>query len=232
MATILPYDPKVEVLWATPNPAEAVTHACSVTQRGIFALGVGLTCDKAKLVQFLYNAGHGNPLEHAVISFDITQISRACADQLRTHRMASHTMSSTHYQDHGGYTHRVDSWEFITDKHLVSGAIEHAMAAYHKLTAHRDVPVSVARQILPLSTEARMILTINARSLMHMLPLRMCYRNTVETILLAERLCKAAHSWFPELFACAMKPCDYEGCKEGKMKCNYAAVEKRLKQYA
>ena len=229
MATILPYDPKVEILWATPNPANVVTHACSVTQRGIFALGVGLTCDKAKLVQFLYNAGHGNPLEHAVISFDITQISRACADQLRTHRMASHTMSSTHYQDHGGYAHRV-SHEMLADASFRQ-VIETAMHGYD-LAIETDLLKEDARQLLPLSTEARMILTINARSLMHMLPLRMCYRNTTETVLLAERLCKAAHSWFPELFACAMKPCDYEGCKEGKMKCNYAAVEKRLKQYA
>lgn len=229
MATILPYDPKVEILWATPNPVDAVTHACSVTQRGIFALGVGLTCDKAKLVQFLYNAGHGNPLEHAVISFDITQISRACADQLRAHRMASHTMSSTHYQNHSEYAHRV-SHEVLADADIPL-AVETAMRGYN-LAIGTGLPKEDARQLLPLSTEARMILTINARSLMHFLPLRMCYRNTIETILLAERLRKAAYTWFPELVHMAVKPCDYEGCKEGKMKCDFAAVEKRLEQYA
>ena len=234
MATILPYDPKVEILWATLDPAKAVTRACSVTQKGVFAQGVfaqgvELTCDQAKLIQFLYHAGHGNPLEHAVISFDITQISRACADQLRTHRMASHTMSSTHYQDHTGYKHRV-SREILADADLPL-AIETAMHGYD-LAIRTNLPKEDARQLLPLSTEARMILTINARSLMHFLPLRMCYRNTIETILLAERLRKAAYTWFPELVHMAVKPCDYEGCKEGKMKCDFAAVEKRLEQYA
>ena len=231
MTTILPYDPKVEVLWATPNPVDAVTRACSVTQRGVFFNDkeTSLPSGQAKLIQFLYRAGHGNPLEHAVISFDITQISRACADQLRTHRMASHTMSSTHYQDHTDYKHRV-SREILADTSLPL-AIETAMHGYD-LAIRTGLPKEDARQLLPLSTEARMILTINARSLMHFLPLRMCYRNTVETVLLAERISAAAWDWFPELLACAMKPCDYEGCKEGKMKCDYLAAKKRVEQYA
>ena len=231
MTTILPYDPKVEVLWATPNPVDAVTRACSVTQRGVFFNDkeTSLPSGQAKLIQFLYRAGHGNPLEHAVISFDITQISRACADQLRTHRMASHTMSSTHYQDHTDYKHRV-SREVLADISLPM-AIETAMHGYD-LAIGASLPKEDARQLLPLSTEARVILTVNARSLMHFLPLRMCYRNTIETVLLAERISAAAWGWFPELLACAMKPCDFEGCKEGKMKCDYLAAKKRVEQYA
>lgn len=228
MTTILPYNPKVEILWATPNPAEVVTRACSVTQKGIFAEEAE---PNAALMRFLLQADHGSPLEHAVISFDITQISRACADQIRTHRMASHTMSSTHYQDHSDYPHRVDDCEFVTDKHLILGAIEYAMAAYHRLTAHRDVPASVARQILPLSIEVRYILTINARSLAKFLTLRTCYRNTIETILTARVMHVAAITWFPEIFNHLGKPCDFTGCKEGKMKCDKPAVREKLAQY-
>ena len=231
MPIIMPYDPKVEVLWATPDPLDVVASACSVTHKGAFALGADQYTDKERLIHFLHRAGHHSPFEHAVISLDITQISRACADQLRTHRMASHTMSSTHYQDHSGYVHRV-SYDVLADP-MLQVTIDTSMAGY-ALAIKTGLLKEDARQLLPLSTETRVILTINARSLAHMLPLRMCYRNTIETVLLAERIREVVYSWFPVLFACAMRPCDYDsiGCREGKMACNMAAAKKRAEQYA
>lgn len=232
MVNILPYDPKVEVLWATPSPAEVVTRACSVTQRGVFA---GEAEPNAALIKFLLRADHGSPLEHAVISFDISQISRACADQVRTHRIASHTMSSTHYQDHSGYRHRVDLQDFRQNyMHISAGISAGITGAMYGYVSARDagVPLEAARQCLPLSTEVRQILTINARSLVNFITLRLCYRNTMETILLAERVHKAAIRWFPELFTYAGKACDFGGCKEGKMACDKAAREERLNWYA
>ena len=227
MVKILPYDPKVEIIWSTPNPVEVVTRACSNTQKGIFAQEVS---PNAALMKFLYSAEHGNPLEHAVISFDITQISRACADQLRTHRITSPTMSSTHYQDHSDYPHRVSL--LMVDEPYTVNAINCAMEMYHKCIAHRDLPKEDARQLLPLSIEVRYMLTINARSLAHLIALRSCYRNTIETILCADRIWQVAHQWFPELFDHVGKPCDFEGCHEGKMRCNKQAVKERLDQYA
>ena len=224
MVNILPYDPKVEVLWATPSPAEQVIRACSVTQKGVFA---GEAEPNAALIKFLLRAGHGSPLEHAVISFDISQISRACADQVRTHRVASHTMSSTHYQDHSGYAHRV-SHEMINvpTRDAITTLIHEYMWNLTNGILKED-----ARQALPFSIEVRQILTINARSLVNFLTLRMCYRNTTETILLAEHIHKAAVAWFPELFTYVGKACDFGGCKEGKMACDKATREKGLDQY-
>lgn len=228
MVNILNYDPQVEVLWATPDPAEQVIRACSVTQKGAFT---GEVEPNAALIKFLLRADHGSPLEHAVISFDISQISRACADQVRTHRMASHTMSSTHYQDHSGYTHRADLQDYRQNYMHIAAGIHGAMHGYVS-ARNAGVPVDVARQCLPLSIEVRQILTINARSLVNFLTLRSCYRNTMETILLAERVHKAAVNWFPELFTHVGKACDFGGCKEGKMACNKQAVTDRLEWYA
>lgn len=225
MVKILPYDPRVEIIWSTPNPVEVITRACSNTQKGIFAQDVS---PNAALVKFLYTAEHGNPLEHAVISFDITQISRACADQLRTHRITSPTMSSTHYQDHSNYPHRVPI-EMVDDG-LTAGVLASVMTNYKRLIDSGEQK-EYARQTLPLSTEVRYILTINAQSLAHMLYTRMCYRNTVETILCAERMHRAAMTWFPELFEHVGRSCDEGHCKEGKMRCDMARVHERLMQY-
>ena len=225
MVKILPYDPKVEIIWSTPNPVEVVTRACSNTQKGIFAQEVS---PNAALIQFLYSAEHGNPLEHAVISFDITQISRACADQLRTHRITSPTMSSTHYQDHSKYPHRVPI-EMLDDG-LTRGALAGVMINYERLIASGEQK-EYARQVLPLSIEVRYILTINAQSLAHMLYTRMCYRNTIETVLCAERMHRAAMTWLPELFEHVGRSCDEGHCKEGRMRCDMAQVHERLLQY-
>lgn len=226
MVKILPYNPKVKVLWSTPKPALIVTKACSVTQKGIFA---NVDSPSSVLIKFLLDADHGNPLEHAVICFDISQISRACADQLRTHRMCSPTMSSTHYQDHSDHPHRMPI-EMCSDGLIgwVDEGLEFMIKAYNmtKHAAHAE-----ARQILPLSIEVRYMLTINARSLAKMLPMRMCYRNTIETILCAERVRRQAVEWFPELFGWIEKPCVFGKCKEGKMACDHKAVEQRLMSY-
>lgn len=230
---ILPYDPKVDVIWSTPKPAGVVGLACSTTQKGIYACGVNTS---PELIQFLYSAEHGNPLEHAVICLDITQISRACADQLRTHRTCSPTMSSTHYQHHGDHPHRVPyelSYQSTNNFAGVVAAesIELAMQRYNDIL-ERGYHKEDARQILPLSIEVRYMLTINARSLAHLIRLRSCYRNTIETILCTERILNVARQWFYDLFEHVGKPCDLkEGCHEGKMKCKYSEVYERLLQY-
>lgn len=229
---ILPYDPKVDIIWSTPNPMDVVTQACSTTQKGIFSKGGTPT---PALIQFLYGADHGNPLEHAIICVDISQISRACADQLRTHRTCSPTMSSTHYQVHTDYPHRVPihmaRHGIVTASEIQTHeALSNLMLVYTSMLA-RGTLKEDARQILPLSIEVRYMLTINARSLAHLIKLRSCYRNTIETILCANRLWQIARTWFPELFDHVGKACDFEGCREGKMRCDKAAVAARLSQY-
>lgn len=223
---ILPYDPKVDVIWATPNPMDVVTQACSTTQKGIFSKGGTPT---PALIQFLHKADHGNPLEHAVICLDITQVSRACADQLRTHRTCSPTMSSTHYQVHTEYPHRVA--HTMTNMPGVEHTLRECMSRYHSLIDNGWYKED-ARQLLPLSIEVKYMLTINARSLAHLIRLRACFRNTIETILCADRMWQVAREWFPELFDHVGKPCDFEGCREGKMRCDKAEVLARLCNYA
>ena len=226
------YSPKVTTLWSTPDPAIQVARACSNTQKGLFA---GDPHASSKLIEFVHKADHGSTLEHAVISFDITNISRSCADQLRTHRMASWTMSSTHYQDHSAYPHFVgaDLYEDEVLRHQAISAIHSSINTYVNMTkGPKAVPVEEARQMLPLSSGARMILTINARSLTNLLKTRMCYRNTTETVLVADLLWLRAVGWFPELFKYVGKPCDFDGCKEGKMQCDKSSRLKDIRRYA
>jgi flavin-dependent thymidylate synthase len=224
MVKLLPYDPRVDVIWSTPNPTAVVTEAANSTQKGIFT---GEVKPSEALIKFLYEAQHGSPLEHAVICFRISQISRACADQLRTHRISSPTMSSTHYQDHRDVPHRV-ALELIGE---AEETVSHTMETYTALI-DKGMDKAHVRQILPLSIEVRYMLTINARSLAHLITLRKCYRNTIETILVARKLHFAALTWFPALFKHVNRPCECEmQCHEGKMRCNYHKMHNEVAKY-
>lgn len=227
--TILPYDPKVKIEWATPNPDRVVALACSTTQKGVF---VSDPNPSQSLIRFLYEAKHGNPLEHAVICFSITDISRACADQLRTHRMTSPTMSSTHYQDHRYNQHRLPL-ELINSPHFITveKGIKHSMNNYARMVDD-GVLIENARQVLPLSFEVRYMMTINAWSLVHLLRTRLCYRNTIETVLCAIQLHAAAQEWFPNLFDHVSRDCEVDHCREGKMQCDKGFELSRIMKYA
>lgn len=212
---ILPYDPKVEVLWSTPNPTHAVCTATSNTMKGILA---GEINPSSAVVKFLYQANHGSPLEHAVICFEVTQISRACMDQLRTHRMGSFTASSQHYQDHREYKAYMSSRLSQCNN---GPTILHTVVDEYAKAIDNGMPKEEARQFLPMAMEARVIWTVNARSLANFLNLRLCRRNTEEMILLAKTVRHKADMWFPALFGHVSMDCaqEHTKCRQGKMAC-------------
>ena len=217
MVKLLPYDPKVEVLWSTPEPAWLIATAAENTMKGIFAKEEVKRWD---IASFLYKANHGSPLEHAVICFDISQISRACLDQLARHRLGSFTSSSQHYQDHSDYPLRVSLPMSHNDG--VRGQCEDAMQAYSEMLGQGH-PKEEARMLLPMATEVRVIWTVNARSLANFVNLRACRRNVMEMVLLATRVKQHANKWFPELFDHVGPDCcqPWILCRQGKMRCDF-----------
>lgn len=228
MAILKAYNPKVEVLWSTPNPCHIVCTAARNSMKGIRATGE-ITYSE-QLPKYLFEANHGTPLEHAVISFEITQISRAAFDQLRTHRIGTFTSSSQHYQNHSDY-------ECYVAKEMLETA-EHALDTAFKEYNGRiqdGMPTYEARQLLPMAVEVRTIWTVNARSLINFINQRVCRRNVAEMILLAHRVHLRAIEWFPELFNHVNCDCMQQAsqwkCKQGRMKCNMNEVNETLKKY-
>ncbi len=223
------YQPKVEVLWATPNPQEHVTAACTTTQKGVFAGAQTsmLSQNISPLIAYIIKASHTSPLEHAVISFRLTNMSRATLDQLVRHRIGSFTASSTHYQNHANYEHFIDLRSF-PNKEFLEG-IARSVLIYSQMSEY-DPPQ--ARQILPLSVGVACIWTVNARSLLNFLNLRMCMRNTVEMVLLARQVRAKLESWFTELWHYGTTDCIHGKCKQGKMRCDFSAALDIVQEHA
>ena len=132
--------------------------------------------------------------------------------------MASYTVSSQHYQEYSDYPNIVD--EKMVHHPAVRKTLDKLNETYQQLIAD-GVPKEEARQILPNSKAVNILWTINARSLINFLNLRMCHRNTKEIKHFATTLCKLLEDkWWPELFSLIGPDCHMKGeCSQGIMGC-------------
>ena len=125
-----------------------------------------------KLVKALINAEHETPLEFGWAMFHVSGISRACADQLRTHRLLSFTMMSQRYVD-------ISEQEFIHPfKALeIAGesvkAMEKSQKDFYKLLVKNGVPKEEARMYIGMGMSTEVYFACNFRELRHILKLRL-----------------------------------------------------------
>ena len=76
-----------------------------------------------------------------------------------------------------------------------------------------------ARFVLPNAAETKMIVTMNARELMHFFRLRCCNRAQWEIREVAWRMLKLVTNVAPTMFETAGPSCVNGACSEGKMSC-------------
>lgn len=233
MVTAHVYNPIVTTIACTPEPAQLIVQTATNTMKGIFAKESELS--ESGLCARLLNMGHTSVFEHANITFLVENLSRAGFDQLRTHRIGSFTASSTHYQDHSDYPVFLPYSGYIDSqfRELAIGAVEE----YSNMVKVEGFKPEDARQLLPLCVGTRSYWTVNARSLINFLTIRLCMRNTDEMVLLAGIVAFECRKWFPELFKHVTPPCknfanNGKGCNQGKMQCNWHARVAELTRYA
>ena len=88
-----------------------------------------------------------------------------------------------------------------------------------------------ARFVLPNACETKMIVTMNARSLMNFFHHRCCSRAQWEIRALADEMLRLVKEVAPTLFALAGPSCVAGPCPEGKMTCGKAAdMRKKYRQ--
>ena len=118
--------------------------------------------------------GHTSVAEHVSATFRIEGISRSCLAQLTRHRMASFSVMSQRYCTIEG-----DYWcvmpQSFTDKGeevMFEAAMDRAKRDYlHAI--EKGIKPEDARFLLPEATKTNLVMTINARSLMNFLSIRL-----------------------------------------------------------
>lgn len=219
----------------TPEPDRTVAMSAHLCYSPIGAQELEETMtDKqvAGLIKRLREMGHTSTFEHVSFTFAIEGVSRVLTHQLVRHRLASYSQQSQRYvKEHDFETILPPSLAAKPKyKKQFDDLCQRIQDLYNEWT-EAGIPAEDARYILPNATETKIVVTMNARSLLHFFELRCCNRAQWEIRALANLMLAEARQAAPLLFAVAGPTCVTQRvCHEGKMSCG--RLEKLLAEDA
>jgi len=189
---------KIELVQYTPNAEINIERAMRVCHGG--------DCDpngtvNKTFVQNIIKLGHESPLEHSLVTFKITGVSRALTHQLVRHRIASYTQKSQRYckEDPFEYVIPPEIEKDPETKEIFEKHIEKCLDSYRQLIAH-NIKREDARYVLPNACCSDIYVTMNFRELRSFFKLR-CERHAQwEIRSLAKKMLSMVYDRFPVVF--------------------------------
>jgi thymidylate synthase (FAD) len=227
---------KVILLRHTPDPEGTVAMAAKLcySNSEIEELRDRIAeKDQRKFVERLMEMGHLSPIEHASFTFAVQGISRACSHQLVRHRLASYSQQSQRYVSEGAGFDYVIPPSIKKDRELArffEKFMSQAQEAYNHIAEklnnkglRGEAANQDARFVLPNAAETKIIITMNARELLHFFGQRCCNRAQWEIRAMAIAMLKLIKGTAPTLFhkagpGCLKGKCPEEAFSCGKMK--------------
>jgi thymidylate synthase (FAD) len=216
---------KVLLVTHTPDPDKLCAQAALVSKwpKG-WSEFKDFWNDKTDL-QHLKDAlekGHVSVIEHASFTFSLEGISRSCSHQLVRHRLASYTQQSQRYIE------LEENDIFVTPESIQKNAEAQKLfeengqkqfSLYQNLI-DLGIPKEDARFVMPNATKTNIMVTMNARELLHFFALRCCERTQWELRTVAWQMLKLVKKVSPLLFGKAGPSCVQLGyCPEGDLSC-------------
>ena len=176
--------------------------------------------DVSAFITKLLESGHESPFEHISFTFGIEGISRACSHQLVRHRMASFSQRSQRYcfEDGFNYIETENIKENENEDKFFRDFMRHSKEVYSKLI-DKGVKPEDARMVLPNACETKIIVTMNARELLHFFKLRCCKRAQKEIREVAFMMKNICRGVAPNIFQYAGPNCLKGYCTEGENSC-------------
>ncbi len=168
-----------------------------------------------------YESGHHSVLEFVNFTFHIEGVSRALLAQLTRHRHAGYAVRSQRYCKESDFSVVIPpSIEANTQlKSQYLEAIRKVNSLYTELIAN-GIPAEDARYLLPNACETRLEMTINLRSLVHLMNERLCSRTQWEFQKLANKMKELVVERCPDLDVMLVSKCEvnklYPFCIEHK----------------
>lgn len=224
----------VELIAWTPQPEQTVAAAARLCYSPASASEIVQALSPQRTTAFvrrLVEMGHQSPLEHVSFTFAIDGVSRALSHQLVRHRIASYSQKSQRYVEEKDFEWIIPPSieEDPAARELFAAQIESIRQCYAQLCA--AVPREDARYILPNACETKLVVTMNARTLLHFFRVRCCRRAQWEIRRLARAMLAEVRRVAPELFRVAGPPCETEQiCPEGEMSCGRLQREQEQEQ--
>lgn len=231
---------KVELIAYT----EGAEHVCNLAAKTCVSEGmpelfeldaegyVHLVDEECKSLRHALESGHESVAEHAVFTFAIEGISRACSHQLVRHRMASYSQQSQRYVKMDGFEYVIPEsiknsetiWrnEYVCDEISTLEWYEKLMSELseqYDLLVKAGIPEEDARYILPNACCTNIVVSMNGRELRHFFKLRCCERAQWEIRELANLMLEKVKEVAPILFDKAGASCVATGRCPEKRSC-------------
>jgi thymidylate synthase (FAD) len=223
---------KVILLEHTPNPEAVVAMAAKLcySPSDIESLKEKTAAkDQKQFVEKLMEIGHMSPIEHASFTFAVEGISRACSHQLVRHRLASYSQQSQRYvSEEAGFDFIIppsikkdgELARYFRDfMNKAQEAYSHIVSRLNEKGLKGEEANQDARFILPNACETKIIITMNARELLHFFKQRCCNRAQWEIRSMAINMLRLVSRTAPAIFRNAGPGCLKGKCPEGDYTC-------------
>lgn len=238
---------KVKLVSYTQEPEKLVAAAAKLcySQLGADEIMDDLSEDNiSKFLNMLMDLGHQSPIEHCSFSFAVEGVSRTLTHQLVRHRIASYSQRSQRYVTEGQFQYIVppainnndkarklyietmendqkayDEIANILKSQYIEDYIKEGMSEKKANSAAEKRAIEDARYVLPNACETKIMITMNARTLIHFFNVRCCTRAQWEIREMAELMLQEVKTAAPSIFKTAGPSCVCGPCPEGKMTC-------------
>ena len=241
----------VRLIAHTPEPEKVVAAAAKLcySDAHITDLLDGLDEEKtARFLTMLSDLGHASPIEHVSFTFGIEGVSRSLLAQITRHRIASFSVQSQRYVREKQFSfvtppeiekdpetlaiynqamqNAIESYDALADRLKERHMAQLMAEGMEEKAARRQaekMAIEDARFVLPNAADTNMIMTMNARELLHFFRHRCCNRAQWEIRAVAKEMLRQVSEVAPTLFVNAGPSCVSGPCPEGKMSCGKMA---------
>ena len=220
--------PKAELINYSPEPEKNVAIAARLcySPKGVSELLAEMDARAInKLVRKVIELGHTSPLEHTYFYFHI-QCSRVTSHQLVRQRIGvSYSQRSQRYvaEDNFDYIVPPEVKKNEQTYRIYNNKMKQLQKSYRDLLEN-DLAPEDARFVLP-AIKTNLMVSYNARSLLHFLKIRCCLRAQWEIREIANQMLAAVRKVAPVIFEKAGPGCETEGyCPEGELSCRKKGV--------
>jgi thymidylate synthase (FAD) len=170
-----PIEPKVELIWITPNAAYNIEQACRTCYKSEDAYDPAKTAGFLDKIVNQYH--HESVVEHGVASFRIV-CDRGITHEIVRHRIASYSQESTRYVNYSKDKHGGGDIKFLHPLDLTPEQLEFSVRAYGIIEGLYNEAIALkmtpqqARDYLPNGVKTEIVMTTNFRSWLNFLELR------------------------------------------------------------
>ena len=223
----------VTLIAHTPEPEKVIAMASRTCYSALDLEGLDKktdTADNAAYIRRVLASGHTSIAEHASFTFGMEGVSRTLLAQITRHRVASFSVQSQRYVSVAG----AEVFDYVLPPRIRAlGPEAEEKFAWQMKTMQRwydewsealgQDSAEDARFVVPGAAATRIVMTMNARELLHFFSLRMCNRAQWEVREAAWRMYELVYPLAPSVFENAGPGCARGACPEGKRTCGRAA---------